>query len=236
MDQQSFRFLGAYNTIHQHLRRICGTDFGSAFASMVKQASKAHPDIRHYKDELLELNELRNAIVHFYHPEEPIATPCEKVVRRIEAIEKILSSPPSIGTRFNRQVLTCDPNNSVGETVTKMVNSGFSQIPVYEGGCLIALLTTDTIARWLGASLIRDGGVLDETSVGDVLQHAETSNNFSLLDPGDTIFDAVECFLTRQRTGERCDAIVITKAASKKCAPTGIITAFDLPIIYEAMK
>jgi predicted transcriptional regulator len=207
------------------------------FASILKQAARDNPIVAHYRYDLIELNELRNAIVHSYQPDEPIATPCEKVVKRIEAIQEMLLSPPSLGTLSNKNVAICDPDQPIGVALKEMAASSFSQLPVYADSSLIGLLTADTIARWLGTCLTCDGGVvLDEVNVETVLQCTEFPDNFALLAPKNTVFDAVKCFRDCQTEGRRCDAILITERASRRCAPLGIITAFDMPKLYETIK
>jgi predicted transcriptional regulator len=118
----------------------------------------------------------------------------------------------------------------------QMAAGSFSQLPVYKATRLVGLLTTDTVARWLGDCFARDGGVLDEVKVGAVLKYAEFPDNFGLLAPKDSVFDAVQLFRQHQENGTRCDAILITRGAARDQLPIGIITPFDLPKLYQAIK
>jgi CBS domain-containing protein len=93
-------------------------------------------------------------------------------------------------------------------------------------------LTTDTIARWLSACFSRDGGIVGATQIQSVLEHAEVPDNYALLAPCDPVWDAL-CVLDRQSKGRRCDAILITQDGSRTTELVGIITAFDLPRLYE---
>jgi hypothetical protein len=97
-------------------------------------------------------------------------------------------------------------------------------------------LTTDTIARWFAVCLKRDGGILDDMQVQAVLEHGEAADNYALLDPLDTVCDALDCILSRGKQGKRWDALLITQGRSKTAKPLGIITAFDIPRLYEAVR
>jgi CBS domain-containing protein len=236
MDKLTSRFLGQFNKIHRRFREICGAGPTSPFPSVLDQAAKRNPGAAHYRDELIELGQLRNIIVHGYRPDGPIATPCERVVRRMEHIAAMLSSPPPLGRSFRGRVALCAPDTPVSAAMKQMAAGSFSQLPVYNGTNLVGLLTTDTVARWLADCFAREGGVLDEAKVGAVLKHAEFPDNFALLGPKDSVFDAVELFRQRQDNGKRCDAILITQGAARDHTPIGIITPFDLPKLYEAIR
>lgn len=50
-----------------------------------------------------------------------------------------------------------------------------SQFPIYKGTEYVALLTTNTIARWV-ASDLHDNAQLDARSIKEVLDYAESSD------------------------------------------------------------
>lgn len=236
MDELTSRFIGAFNEIHHLLRKLCDAGSNAEFSKVLKQAAQKSSTVRTYDRELIELNELRNAIIHRYLPDEPIATPCLWAVKRLEAIRDILQAPPKLGSIFRAAVNTCSPDAPIADVVAQMRDCGFSQIPVYKDSGLLALLTTDTIARWLAVCLKRDGGILDDVQVQAVLPHAEVSDNYAFLDPLDTVCDALECILTREKQGKRWDAILITQGRSKTAKPLGIITASDIRRLYEEIR
>ena len=68
------------------------------------------------------------------------------------------------------------------------------------------------------------------------MRHTEDPENYEVLAPADTVFDALERFVACQQRGRRLDALVITANASKKHRPSGIITVFDLPALYELVR
>ncbi len=235
MDELTKRFIDAYNEIDSFLRRLCKERAQATFSSLVVKAAEINKAVRHHAQDLREYGDLRNAITHHYRRNEPIATPHGRAVRELESIRKDLLSPPKVGGLFSKDVALCGPDDPIGAVTQQMFQTSFSQIPVYRENKLEALLTTDAIARWLAKSLARDGGVLDETPVQSVLKHAEWSDNYKLLDPSDTVFDAIDCFADYHRRGRRLDAIIITRDKSKKHSPLGIITVFDTPKLYESL-
>ena len=75
-----------------------------------------------------------------------------------------------------------------------MRQNKFSQVPVYFASKLFALLTTDTNARWVASSLPEGKAIMEEAPVKDVLNEAESTDNYRLLDPAATVIDALDCF------------------------------------------
>jgi CBS domain-containing protein len=235
MDNLSSRFLSAYNDIDSHLRLICNLEDGMWFPEVVDRAADKIANVRSLKNELKDYGRLRNAIVHNYRDEETIATPHERVVKRIETVRDYLRKPPIIGQLFKTTVAICDLDTAVLKAAKVMLRDGFSQLPVYRGDEFQALLTTNTIARWLAACFERDQGVVDDMCVEVVLGYAEEGDNYVFLKPGHTVADAIEQFASTERVGRRLDAILITQDGTKNRRPSGIITPADIPRLYEAI-
>jgi len=234
MDELTKRFISAYNEIDSFLRRLCKEGAQATFSSLIVRAAQTNKAVGHHTQDLREYADLRNAILHGYREDEPIATPYSKTVKTLEAIRDDLIAPPKVGTLFPTKVSVCNPDSFISVVAQQMFQTSFSQLPVYSESKLEALLTTDTIARWLAYSLAHDGGILDDAQVKAVLKHAESKDNYQLLDPSDTVFDAIDCFAYYHRLGKRLDAVIIAKDRSKKKLPLGIITMFDMPKLHEA--
>lgn len=236
MDKLSARFLSAFNDIDRFMRRVCGAGEAAPFHEVVDLVAEKSVPVRTLKSELKNYGRLRNAIVHNFHDDETIATPHERVVKRIETVKGYLLAPPTIGSLFNQKVTTCGLETPVVKAVKQMSHAGYSQLPVYQQEEFLALLTTNTIARWLAATFDRDGGVLDETPVEAVLCHAEDTDNFSILGQNNTVFDATEHFAAAARNGKRLDAIVVTADGTKHHLPVGIVTLSDVPKLYKTIQ
>lgn len=236
MDKLSARFLSSYNEIDRFLRQSCKAGENAWFQEALDDAATRNATVRRFKDELKNYGRLRNAIVHNYHDDETIATPHERVVKRIETLKGYLVKPPVVKDHFKQEVLTCTLDTPVVQAVKRMSVAKYSQIPVYQGNEFHALLTTDTVARWFAATFDRDGGVLDETLVETVLRHAETTENCIVLGQGHSLFDILDQFSAAARDGRRLDAILITADGTKRHRPLAIITPSDVPTFFKTIE
>lgn len=124
--------------------------------------------IKTYEDDLKEFADLRNAIVHERCGGEPIAEPHYKTVIQLEKIRDYITAPPTVEPIFFNDVITCKPDDRIGETAKTMLKNSFSQIPIYDAEEFKGLLTTETISRWLADRLEADDGILLEENVGTV--------------------------------------------------------------------
>lgn len=111
--------------------------------------------MRRYRDDLKEFADLRNAVVHERGGGQPIVEPNDWAVARIRAIAEHLMSPPRVLPQFQTSVVTLTPA-TIGEAVVIMHERSFSRIPIYEHTQFMGLLTSNTIARWLSASVADD--------------------------------------------------------------------------------
>jgi predicted transcriptional regulator len=243
MDKHADRFLTAYNDIDKWLRKILRTNNKVSFWTLLEDASNSKnvsPQyanvVGYYKDDLKEFADLRNAIVHEHRNDEVIATPHLKAVLGLEAIRRRLLDPPRVYPLFERDVMQCVLDDPIGTVAQQMRDRKFSQVPVYSGARLLALLTTDTIARWVAWSLPKDKGIMEEAPVKDVLNQAEFTDNYRLLDPAATVIDALDCFDDYFRRGRRLDAILIIKDEKKTNTPVGIINVSDIPKLYASLE
>lgn len=221
MDAASSRFLDDFAAIKKHLRKPVKGDRHVPFAGLVARAAAKDAAVRRLRDAPLELAELRNLVVHNYSRTAPLASPSEHAVGRIEAIKEELLSPPRRHPAFARTVATCRPCDPVGVAARKMHEGSFSQLPVYDDGRLVGLLTAETLARWLAARLAGGLGLLEEEPVAAVLKHQEGGRDWQLLGHAATVFDALEAFEACHRSGRVLDAILLTPHGSE----AGIVTA-----------
>jgi hypothetical protein len=233
MNEPTKRFITAYNEIDAFLRRLCKAKPQETFCSLVTKASTTNAGVRSCSQDLREFADLRNAITHHYKGNHPIATPLASTVQRFEAIRGVLLSPPKIGGLFSKSVEVCELSDPIGTVAADMLGSNYSQVPAYHRQNLVGLLTTDTIARWVASCLEENDGILEEAPVKAVMEHAEYTDNYTLLDPKDTVFGALECFANFHRRGRRLDAIIIAHGKSKKSEPLGMMTASDIPEVHD---
>lgn len=224
----SEKFLKAFNSIEGYLRKKLGNK-KLRFYELVDLAAKSKPGVRRFENDLKEFGDLRNAIVHDSGGGYIIAEPNDRAVKEIERIKSLLLNPPKMIPLFKTNVFTLTISNPISDAVELIFQHTISQIPVNDGKQFSALLTTNTIARWLGACAKDDIFSLKETSVADVLRYTEDEDNYTFLRRNDSIFEALELFRKYSSLGKRLEAILITENGSPHEQIIGIMTVADLP-------
>ncbi|MFW9940471.1 MAG: CBS domain-containing protein [Candidatus Thorarchaeota archaeon] len=229
-------FLTAFNKIEKYLRRITEKDKGTKFYNMVDIASRSSPMVKHFKIDLKEFADLRNAIVHERTDEHVLAEPNDRVVIEIENIFLQLTNPPKIIPTFKTDVYSLNENDFVANAVEHMYKNDFSQIPIYMNNGQMKLLTNNTISRWLGACVEDDVFSLYEIKIKDVLKYSEENENFRFMDRNRNYFEVLEQFNSFEKNGKRLEAILITHSGKKSEKLLGIITIWDLTKIYQNLN
>lgn len=235
--KNSERFLNAFVAIEKYLRNKCGLDQWATFSQLIDVASKSMPEVRRYKDDLREYGELRNAIVHDNRGDGyVIAEPNTVAVESLEKIRDLIKKPPVVFPLFKQTVLSHDINDSIGSAVKEMTENNFSQIPVLSNGKFKALLTTDTISRWLGSNVDDDIFSLKETTIDHVLKSTEDPDNFHFVSKNTTLLRILEFFDNFEKEGKRLEALLITDSGNQNDKIIGIITISDLPKLLREIK
>ncbi len=110
-----------------------------------------------------EFGDLRNAIMHGYSDNHPLATPYPSTTVELENILKLLAAPPTLGATFRRTVFTCTISDSVGGVARTMLAEDYSQVPVYdETRSFLGLLNSETISRWMTTRFDVNKGILED--------------------------------------------------------------------------
>jgi predicted transcriptional regulator len=230
------RFLNAYRTLENHLRETQRADRHDSFSVLLNESSNRA--VQRYRFDLRRFGDLRNAIVHEpHHDGQPIADPREAAVEEFERIVERVTNPPGLSP-FMHDVYTATREDDIGHVIEKMETDDFSQMPIVdEEKGVTAVLTTNTIARWVGARLHEDGqGLLvTNTTVGDVLPHAEREDNYAFLARDASLYDAREAFQIEGALRQPPDAVLITHSGTPTESLLGIITPFDLPNLVSRL-
>lgn len=241
MDRQySTRFLDAFINIEQILEDKVRPKRHRPFYQLVDAVAQMDPFVHDIALELKEYGDLRNAIVHERINNEPIAEPHPEVVERIERIRDLLRQPPKVADEFLRPVFTCKPTDRIDYVAGLMYKHGFSKIPVYDETGFIGLLTAEAITHWLGATW--DDKKTTQTHdlrgepVSTVLAYVGENTRFQFVCKECTVFEVMRLFEEASHYGQRLQAVIITDDGSQSSPPLGIITAFDLPKIYDLIN
>jgi CBS domain-containing protein len=163
----------------------------------------------------------------------PISATLPGVVRAEQLGEEVIGEPIARLSAFCTKppmVATVSPEASLGDAVMLMAERDFTSMPVVdEGGCFVALLTTQDIAHWLGKHLGRDG-IVENVEVNEVMHLAGDDYLFVPWDLPQR--EARRRFVDHNvRTGSPLMAMLVTKAGSASEPLLGIVTPWDLPYL-----
>ena len=226
----SSRFLAAYNRIERALRGLAGSP--DSFPQLIQRAAKASAAVRRYQNDLRELADLRNAIVHdSIEPSFVIAEPNERAVALIETIARRFDEPQLLIPAFARPVAGVRDDDPIETALGLMSRHGYAQFPVYDGqGKVVGLLNERAIARWCAAAIAGGSQPAAATPVAEVLTYNQYSgSNHAFMAQTATVDDAEEAF----RVGRRLEAILISATGDPGERLLGIITAADIARLPE---
>ena len=229
-------FLAAYNDIEQHLRSHVDGKNWVNFPSLVKIAKKKKLINNVQGDDLLEFNELRNAISHGeYRDMRPIAEPLPETVAEIEAIRDVVLHPP-LATEVlgHQEVKTFEIADDVRAALKLVRSTLISQFPIYHDGRYVALLTTNTIARWVAADL-DDNDHLDARTIGEVLRYAEDNDRAVFLPRAATALEAIDALTHPDRNGVIPRAVIVTEHGRHEQRPFRVIGGSDIVALLAAV-
>jgi predicted transcriptional regulator len=227
------RFEAAYNRIDRALAESLneGDRRKNGFAAKVRLAASRRRHLSKYKDFLIEIGELRNALVHNrFGDEHFLAVPSEDTVLELEKIEKLAFSPERVVPRFAREVIALRADESIAEAWQRMRDDGYSRYPVYdklgESGNFIGLLTSNGLARWVASQLQGTKLNLDtaKVRVADVLARDHRREQVVFVSR-DALIDAVDDMF---RQSNPLEAVIITEHGKPHEKPLGMICANDV--------
>ena len=226
------KFISIYNEIDHILRVMLHEENWVGYHELVVRASRFNRIVREYEEDLKQIGDLRNAIVH-RSTNQIIAEPAEFIVNLAEKIRQMLVEPPKVFPKFQKDVLTVDANESIEKVAHLMADNNFSRIPVYEGNTFSFLATAEDIVRFIAAN---NGKLLGNIPISEVARFAEHKDNVQFVSQDTDIFKVAEMFEIYHRNGKKIEAVLISENGSKNNKPIGIITLFDIGEIYREME
>lgn len=224
-------FIDAYNDIDHWLRKNRNAHRGVGFRNLVYNSNNYI--IKFYEEYLDKFAELRNVIVH---ENEIIAEPTDESVKLISSIRNKLINPTEVLPLFKKDVITLNIEDSVFEATTIMREKEITQIPVIENGRYKDLLSNNTVARWLGS--FRDNRDFGErkTGIDYVLKYKERKAVCKFVAADTKLTDVIIIFDEINHKNEKLEAILITKSGNREGELLGIITGWDLSLIYDEIE
>ncbi len=235
METNSGRFLKAFRSIEQHLRKVAGGGRDSGIIEIMSEATRRDPSIARHEDDLHKFRKLRNILIHGDIDGTEIAWPSDLAVERIERVKSLLMSPPRVVSVFRSKVLTGKGDGPVGPTIRSMMEESYSQLPVYDGKHFLGLLTMETVARFMGKHLDETVRDLRLTPLREVLECAECEDAHVFIPARTRLTEVLAKFEESDKQGKRIQALLITREGDPNEKLTGIITVWDIPGIHERL-
>jgi predicted transcriptional regulator len=232
----SEKFLSIFETVEKALKKMVSPKTHIPFYSLVDQATRLNKAVGRFEKTLKEYADLRNAIIHERTDSHVIAEPNDQAVADFGNIKEVLLNPPKVIPQFQAQVTSCEITEAIAKAVSLMNKKSFSQIPITAEEKTVALLTAETVARWLASETLNELVSLLDTKIGDVLKHTENTNNYLFLSRNATLFDVLAKFEYFSANGLKLDAILLSQDGRPGQAILGIITVSDFPKILEKLK
>ncbi len=228
-------FLVIFSAIESWLRQQAGADHSVSFSRLIGRVAEKNRAVARYCDDLKEFADLRNAIVHERSDGHVIAEPNDRAVADFERVRAVLLNPPEVIPKFQKAVQSRATTDSVGDAVTVMRDGSFSQLPILSNGKVVALLTAETVVRWLASERSNELVNPWETKIDQVLPHTEDKDHYCWLSRRATLLDALAKFEDFAAQGKDLDAILISQDGKPEQQLLGILTLYDLPSILEAL-
>ena len=219
-------FLISFNRIEKWMRDEMGNARNMGFTELVRRlAQRKQLMIRKYEDDLLQLAQLRNAIVHDRIAVDfVIAEPNDWTVKRIQLIEQELIQPETVLPRFAKRVTGFEQDLPLLELLKIVAEKRYSQFPLYNKGKFVALITLRNIGFWLAKESQKGPVDLTNKRALDLIIQNGKYTNYHFV-PAKTLIYEVEAMFREQGTLE---AVLITKDGNPDGNLLGIVRPRDI--------
>lgn len=222
------RFIQSYNSIDHTLRAVYGFKRTITFADLIRKAVPLNSVVRKYEDEIIDYGRLRNSIVHKTNPNYVIAEPHDEVVLEFEKIAKLIQTPPTALEKVCKHpVMICDKTLTVRQLLETMSETGYKNLPIYDGDNLLGVAIGTRLLDHLGRA-IKDGvefdSYIETTPVIDIMSRVNEENYFRVADKNLTIERALNYFYLNRKL----QIIIITEKGTVSERPLGVVTVADI--------
>ena len=222
----AIRFLNAYNRLDKGLRDIYNLKPGLSFTDVIRRTATSNSIIKKFEDDLVDYGRLRNSIIH-RSTEEPIAEPHDNIVERIEAIVRLITSPPTVMQSIvNRNVFIADGNVTLRQLLPAMYRNGYSNVPVYIDNTIVGVVNRKMIIDNLGKTIAENNDInkLLDMKIVDSLDVFDKSAHYEVVSELATI-DSILYMFSQDR---KLTTIIVTKNGTYSEKPEGIIVTADI--------
>jgi predicted transcriptional regulator len=230
------QFLNSFNRIEQYLSSVFDSTKHVGFKRLVDKLSHTDSLVGLYKQDLIEFNELRNAIVH-RSTGEMIAQPSDQALRKIQLLEQKLTNPPTALEVASKPVFVVQSNEYIANLVRTMEREHYAYVPVYEGKKMMGVFSEHTLTKWLASIASDQGFTINEQHVDQVYDFLDSQddkyNAYRFVAKDKDAFSIREDFIQYMSKNKRLGAVFVTNSGSPQEEILGIITAWDIHKLGE---
>lgn len=242
MNNRTDEFLRVFNDIHKWIQDELNNE-QIDFAGGIRELRSINPVIRNHKDSLDVIRELRNVLVHKSNQKFEVAEPSAEILGIAKSIYDKLDNPMRISKfiqmKADSKVVTFESTDTIGKVLRAVDQYRYSQFPVFGDDGFQGLLTESGITSWLAKHTQENSGIIFDAidvSVADIMKLDEKVDSHSKIYKEETIYKLIETFDKSAKRGENSTILICEKKNLQVSGPediTGIITAWDLPKLYE---
>lgn len=229
MGENADEFLSSFNRIEKYLKESLNAPTNMGFSEAVRRLSRQKGSIvKKYENDLLEMAQLRNAIIHEKVAENfVIAEPNDWAVSRIKEIDRALIEPEEVYPKFKKNVTGFEKNLPIEDILQIIAQKHFSQFPIYDQGEFLGLITVRGIGFWV-AQENQKGPINFQTKTAqDLLDLPFKKPNYRFCATKTPITQVESWF----KENPLLEAVLITKDGNPNGNLLGIIRPRDLSFI-----
>lgn len=229
----SDQFLSIYNKLDNELRSMDHAENYVGFTSIVNRLSKSRKLIKHFRNQLLEYNDLRNAIVHERIDGRVIAEPNDYALKDFQRIYDRIVSPKLALDVCKGSVKSLKSESKLSAALNLMQKDNLSVIPIYDHGAFVEMLNAETITAWLKNNIRTDAVNLSDTLIKDVLSYRSDQKKTVLVSRNTSVFEIIDIYKKNVYEANQIDAILVTHNGKASEKPLGLIDDSDIPMILD---
>lgn len=235
MNKKTETFIKLFNQLEKLLELKTGKYDFESFNTKLNNLCEKFPLYRYFKQDLEQINKIRNAIVHEYIETE-LAIPSNWTIKKLEEIIQAIKRPPTalaIATP-EKNIFSCNLNSLISEVIKKMAKSTYTHVPVIDNGKFIGVFSESSLVTWLGGKAEKGGFILEETKIRDIISFIKPINDFWEFIPRNmNVYEIREKFYqaTLEKIGKtfkRLGVLFVTQNGRENEKIIGLVTAWDL--------
>ncbi len=225
--KNSVRFIQTFQALEKYMADHVETNRRVGFSESVRLLERTDKVVARHAKDLLELAELRNAIVHDPTPDQRvIAEPHDFTVALIEEIADDLLHPIKVQSHFLSDVVTFEEDVHMLEVLKIIVDKGFYQFPVYRNGQFVGCLTEHGLTKWFAYCTVKQLNI-EEQTLKQALKFEE-KKRYLFIHRRMSLIELEDRFAEEAKKGRALASALITQHGKETETIIGIITLSDV--------